>query len=85
MAATATASADAAEDTAVPVAPSKTLPWQLVALGETVAIIHNTSTNEKVRVAVGYDVPGCGRITKLNVDKRAIETSSGCIINRTKA
>lgn len=63
---------------------SPTLPWELVALGETVAIIRNTKTQEKVRVAVGHSVPGCGRIKALSVEKRAIETSQGCLIKRNQ-
>lgn len=60
------------------------LPWEVTAMSGSVAILRNTSTGEKLRVAVGHDISGCGQVKDFDVAKSIVRTSTGCVIQRNK-
>ncbi len=58
------------------------LPWEVTAMSSSVAILRNTSTGEKLRVAVGHSISGCGQVKDFDVSKDLVRTTSGCVIQR---
>lgn len=58
------------------------LPWEVTAMSSSVAILRNTSTGEKLRVAVGHSISGCGQVKDFDVSKNLVRTTSGCVIQR---
>lgn len=61
-----------------------TLLWEVTAMSGSVAILRNTSTDEKLRVAVGHSISGCGQVKDFDVTKSIVRTSTGCVIQRRK-
>lgn len=58
------------------------LPWEVTAMSSSVAILRNTSTGEKLRVAVGHSISGCGQVKHFDVSKNLVRTTGGCVIQR---
>ncbi len=61
------------------------LQWKVTAMTGSLAIIQNDKTSEKLRVAVGHKISGCGHVKTFDVKQNSLTTSSGCIIKRRKA
>lgn len=59
--------------------------WEVTAMSSSIAIIMDTASGQKSRVAVGQAISGCGHVRSLNVDKKILKTSAGCIITRREA
>lgn len=60
------------------------LPWEVTAMSSSVAILRNKSTGERLRVAVGHNISGCGQVKDFDVAKSTVRTSTGCVIQRNK-
>lgn len=60
------------------------LHWEVTAMSNSVAILRNTSTGEKLRVAVGHSISGCGQVKDFDVANNIVRTSTGCVIQRRK-
>lgn len=53
--------------------------WVVNGASSNLAFISNTNTNKKLRVTIGFDIPGCGQVTHIDPSEQKVVATS-CVI-----